>query len=72
MIAISGSGNSDNVLNAVNYAKSLGCMTISLSGFDGGSLAKISTYSYIVPSEDYSIIENVHLIILHMIAYSFI
>src|SRR5205823_15114599 len=42
LIAVSGSGNSPNVLRAVEYANSIGCRTIGLSGRDGGQLGKIA------------------------------
>src|SRR5881227_1356531 len=45
VIAISGSGNSPNVLRAVEYANSIGCRTIALSGRDGGQLGKVAQLS---------------------------
>ncbi len=44
VIAISGSGNSRNVLNAMRYARSEGALTIGLTGFDGGHLKKLRTF----------------------------
>ena len=67
VIGISGSGNSPNVLRAIDYANSVGATSIGLTGFDGGELAKIANISYVVPSECMQQIEDIHLIIEHMI-----
>lgn len=67
LISISGSGNSKNVINAVNYANEINGETISILGFDGGKIAKISKHSVIVPSYDMQICEDIHLMICHMV-----
>jgi D-sedoheptulose 7-phosphate isomerase len=67
VIGISGSGNSENVLCAVQYAKRNGGYTIGLSGFSGGSLSKIANISLVAGSEDMQKVEDAHLIIVHMI-----
>jgi D-sedoheptulose 7-phosphate isomerase len=67
VIAISGSGNSLNVINAINYANKINAKTISLSGRDGGKLSKISEINLIVPSNDMLTIETVHLCICHLL-----
>jgi D-sedoheptulose 7-phosphate isomerase len=69
LIAISGSGNSRNVLAAAEYAKALGCRVIGLTGRDGGELAKTAQLDIRVPVRHMGQIEDVHLIICHMIAY---
>ena len=69
LIAISGSGNSRNVVLAAEYAKSVGCKTIGLTGRDGGSLAQAVDLEIRVPEQHMGRIEDVHLIISHMIAY---
>jgi D-sedoheptulose 7-phosphate isomerase len=71
LIAISGSGNSPNVLRAVEYANSIGCYTIGLSGRDGGQLAPLSKLSIHVPEPHMGRIEDSHLHICHMMAYYF-
>jgi len=71
VIAISGSGNSPNVLRAMEYAKSIGCRTIALSGRDGGKLAPLAEISLQVPHPHMGRIEDAHLIMLHMIGYYF-
>ena len=71
LIAISGSGNSPNVLRAVEYANSIGCHTIGLSGRDGGQLAAMSRLSIHVPEPHMGRIEDAHLAVCHMIGYYF-
>jgi len=67
LIAISGSGNSPNVLKAVAAARQRGVATFGLSGFAGGQLAKDADTCIVVPSDSMQQIEDVHLIILHMV-----
>lgn len=69
LLAISGSGNSPNVLRAVEYAKSVGCKTVALSGRDGGKLGPLADLNIQVPVQHMGRIEDVHLIACHMIAY---
>ena len=64
-IAFSGSGNSPNVLRALEAANSLGLNTIGLSGFTGGALRDLSQISLVVPSEIMGQIEDVHLMLTH-------
>ncbi len=68
VIAISGSGNSKNVLKAVEYANSKKAVTIGLTGFDGGKLAKMAKISYVVPSQCMQQVEDIHLLIEHMLS----
>ena len=67
VIAISGSGNSKNVLNAVEYAKSCENKIIGMTGFDGGKLASMSDISLHVPIHSMQVTEDVHMIFDHMI-----
>lgn len=71
VLAISGSGNSPNVLRAVEYANSIGCVTIGFSGFEGGHLAAIAQHSLVVPATHMGRIEDCHLLACHLIAYYF-
>ena len=71
LIAISSSGNSPNVLRAVEYANSIGCRTIGLSGRDGGGLGKLVELNLQVAHPHMGRIEDGHLIIMHMICYRF-
>jgi len=67
VIAISGSGNSKNVLLATEYARSNGGITIGLTGFDGGSLKSLASVLVVVPSNDMLRIEDTHLAICHLL-----
>ena len=71
VMAISGSGNSPNVLRAVEYANSIGCRTIALTGRDGGKLGSLAKLNIRVPVPHMGRIEDAHLVICHMIAYRF-
>ena len=67
VIGISGSGNSKNVLNAIDFANKTNAMTISFTGNDGGELAKISKLNLNIPSNDMLTIESMHLVICHLL-----
>ena len=71
VMAISGSGNSANVVNAVEYSKSIGCTTIALTGRDGGKLGPLANIQVHVPEPHMGRIEDGHMIVCHMIAYYF-
>ena len=71
VMAISGSGNSPNVLRAVEYANAAGCKTIALTGRDGGKLGPLAQLNIQVPVPHMGHIEDAHMIICHMIAYRF-
>lgn len=66
-IAISGSGNSPNVINAVAYAKEQGCKVVGLTGFDGGRLRELCDLSLHVPVNSMQITEDIHMIFDHLI-----
>lgn len=65
--ALSGSGNSLNVIKAVKYAKEQGNHTIGMSGFGGGQLAELVDTGYVVPSHNMQIVEDAFGAILHAI-----
>ncbi len=67
IIAISASGNSENVLRAMQHARNIGCKTIGWSGFGGGKLASICDVNVVVESDRYGPIEDVHLILNHVL-----
>jgi D-sedoheptulose 7-phosphate isomerase len=67
LVAVSGSGNSPNVLLAVDYARGLGCAVIGLIGFDGGKLRQKSDVALIVPGKNIEQAEDGHLILNHAI-----
>jgi len=66
VIGISGSGNSMNVIKAIEYANKNGGITIGLSGYDGGKLLKCAQENIHVPSFYMQRIEDIHLIIEHL------
>jgi D-sedoheptulose 7-phosphate isomerase len=66
-IAISGSGNSPNVLRAVEWANNNGLVTIGITGFDGGRLKQISQRGVHVPVNDMGMVEAIHGCILHWV-----
>jgi D-sedoheptulose 7-phosphate isomerase len=65
VIAVSGSGNSPNVLQAVEAAREAGAVTIGFSGFDGGALSRMTDISVVVPCDSQGMIEDVHLMLVH-------
>lgn len=71
LIAISGSGNSENVLRAVNYANEIGCYTIGFIGFGGGKLRSLVNHCIIVNSNHMGRIEDMHMVLQHIICYYF-
>lgn len=66
VIAISGSGNSENVVRAVQYAKEIGTPVIGVTGYKGGSVMALADYSMHVAIDDMQISEDVHMIFDHM------
>jgi D-sedoheptulose 7-phosphate isomerase len=71
VMAISGSGNSPNVLRAVEYGNALGCRTIGLTGRNGGALGRMAELNLQVSEPHMGRIEDAHLIVTHMICYYF-
>jgi D-sedoheptulose 7-phosphate isomerase len=71
LIAISGSGNSPNVLRAIEYAQSRSAEVAALLGFDGGKAAGLADLSVLVDSHDYGVVEDAHLIINHILVEYF-
>jgi D-sedoheptulose 7-phosphate isomerase len=67
IIVITGSGNSPNILKAVDYAKKSNAITIGLLGFDGGKVKPLLDHSILVPSNHYGRIEAMHSMIHHLI-----
>lgn len=66
VIGFSGSGNSQNVLNAIQYAKSSGATTAGLTGYDGGKLRGIVDLSVHVPIMSMQITEDIHMMFDHL------
>ena len=70
VVAISGSGNSPNIIKAINWANENQLTTVGITGFDGGKLREINQFSVHVPLNDMCTSESVHTIILHYVALS--
>jgi D-sedoheptulose 7-phosphate isomerase len=69
LIAISCSGNSDNIIKAVEYAKEQNTIIIGLTGFSGGKLKPLSDINFHINSEngEYGLVEDLHMILDHII-----
>jgi D-sedoheptulose 7-phosphate isomerase len=67
LVAVSGSGNSPNVLRAVEYANSIGGVTLAVVGYDGGKLLPLCREAVWVQSFDMQMCEDVHLMFGHMV-----
>ena len=68
IIAISASGNSPNVLHAIEFARTRGARTAALLGFDGGRARDMVDVAITVASDDYGHVEDLHLMLNHLIA----
>lgn len=68
VIAISASGNSKNIIRALEKANELGVHTIALTGFYGGIASAIANTNVHVPVYNYGIVEDIHMMILHAIS----
>jgi D-sedoheptulose 7-phosphate isomerase len=73
LIAISSSGNSPNIIKAVELAKKRGNTVIGISGFDGGKLHKLADAKILAKTRkgEYEIVESVHMTVLHLITKFF-
>ena len=68
IFAISGSGNSKNVIKAIEYAKAQGNEIVSLTGYSGGKLLELSDHPIHVNINDMQIAEDVHMMLCHMMS----
>lgn len=67
VIAISGSGNSPNVLNAVDWANRHGLITFGLTGYSGGKLKQMQQHGLHVDLNDMGMVESIHLCLFHWV-----
>lgn len=67
LIAISGSGNSPNILRAVEWANRHGLTTLALTGYDGGKLRSVAKHRLHVPLDDMGMVESIHLALFHWV-----
>ena len=70
VVSISASGNSPNLIHAINTAKSMGGITVGISAFDGGKMKELVDFSLHVPSEkgEYGPAEDAHMVLDHLVA----
>ena len=67
LIGVSGSGNSENVVRAINVANQKGCSTLALCGYDGGKIKKLATHSLHIKSYDMQLCEEAQFAFGHMV-----
>ena len=67
VIAFTGSGNSPNILRALEYSMSVGAKTIAFTGFNGGKVKELADVCLIVNSDNMERIEDIHLVLEHLI-----
>ena len=68
VLAISVSGNSPNIINALKAARELGAVTIGLLGFDGGAARALADIALVIDSFNYGQVEDAHMILGHVLA----
>ncbi|MDE0101045.1 MAG: SIS domain-containing protein [Bryobacterales bacterium] len=71
VMGISGSGDSENVIQAIDYGNSIGCFSVGLSGFNGGRLRPMVDLSVHVPDGHMGRVEDAHFVVCHMVCYHF-
>lgn len=69
VIGISGSGNSQNVINALDYANARGGVTVAIVGYDGGKMKRIADHCIHVDIDDMQIAEDVHMFLDHLMMW---
>jgi phosphoheptose isomerase len=68
LITISSSGNSENIIRALTWARANGLVTIAMSGFSGGRSLTAADISLHVPAENYGVVEDAHQALMHILA----
>lgn len=71
VIGISGSGNSENVVRAIEYGNENGAETVAICGYDGGKAKMAAKHSIHVNIDNMQVVEDVHLILNHLMMYIF-
>ncbi len=69
VVIISGSGNSPNVVKAATFAKKRGAVTVGMTGFSGGKLRRIVDICLHVESDQYGIVEDLHMAVGSILAF---
>lgn len=71
LLVISASGDSANILEAIRTARGMGLVTVGLLGHDGGEAKELLDHCVVVPSDEYGIIEGIHVVFDHLITAYF-
>jgi len=71
LVVLSGSGESENVVSAMRYARSRSATVIAFLGFEGGSAAALADHVIVAPTDNYGLIEDVHMILAHALTSYF-
>ena len=71
LISITGSGNSPNILRAMEYARERAATNIALLGFDGGRALALADEYVLVPVHDYGVVEDLHMVLDHILTEYF-
>ncbi|HXT01679.1 MAG TPA: SIS domain-containing protein [Elusimicrobiota bacterium] len=69
VVLISGSGNSKNLLRAAETSRARGAKVVGLLGFDGGKLVGLCHAALLIPSDQYGVIEDMHLAVFHLLTF---
>ena len=69
VIGISGSGNSENVVRAIGYANEIGADTVAICGYKGGRIKELAKYNIHVNIDNMQIVEDMHLVLDHLMMY---
>lgn len=67
LVALSTSGNSANVLAAIESAKSIGTATLGLTGYEGGAVKRLADHCLVVPADNTAIIQEAHSLVCHIL-----
>jgi D-sedoheptulose 7-phosphate isomerase len=67
LVCVTGSGSSQNIVNACKEARSIGLEIVTLTGFDGGETLNFADYSFHCPVDDMQIVEDMHLSFGHLV-----
>jgi phosphoheptose isomerase len=68
LMTISSSGNSENIVRAIQWASGHNVQSIALTGFEGGRSAKLADINIHVPASNYGVVEDVHQSVMHILA----
>ena len=68
LITISSSGDSENIVRAIAWAKANGCKVITMTGFDGGRSLQMADIKLHIKSDNYGVIEDMHQSLMHILA----